>query len=111
MTHKERNKLIQEIQSALQQQPAAEGKPWIMESPDGGKTISKHKFGDKEKFYLSNVNGKWYNYEDALQAVRQQDHEAELREQHPGLKESWEIYRTMLAIVDPNIGRDKADKA
>ena len=111
MTYKERNKLIKEIQSALQPESATEDKLWIMESPDGGKTISKHKFGDKEKFYLSNVNGKWYNYEDALQAVRQQDLEADLREQHPGLKESWEIYRTMLAIVDPNIGRDKANKA
>lgn len=75
---------------------------WVLDSPDGGKTVSKHRFGEREKFYLSNVNGKWYNYEEALAAVRQRDHEAELREQHPSLNDAWQVYQTLLGLVEPD---------
>jgi hypothetical protein len=111
MTERERRELIKDIQSVVADKMILETPAWIMESPDGGKTVSKRKFGEKEKFYLNNVNGKWYNYEEALEAARQRDREEDLRQQHPGLREAWEVYRTMLAIIDPNISKDPSDKA
>jgi hypothetical protein len=78
-------------------------KPWIMETPDGGKTISKRQFGEKEKFYLSNVNGKWYNYEEALEAARQRDREADLRAEHPTLADAYKTYHELLNVLEPDL--------
>ena len=108
MTDRERRELVNDIQAAVQQ---TSDNTWIMESPDGGKTVSKRRFGEKEKFYLSNVNGKWYNYTEALDAIRQQDHEAELREQHPSLNDAWLVYQALLGMVDSDIPDDNNDKA
>ena len=107
MTDRERRELVKDIQAAVQQ---TSDNTWIMESPDGGKTVSKRRFGEKEKFYLSNVNGKWYNYEAALDAVRQQDHEAELRKQHPSLNDAWLVYQALLGMVDSDTTADNEDK-
>lgn len=101
MTARERRELIKSIQAAVQQRPAADDHPWVLETPDNGLTVTKRKFGEREKFYLSNVNGKWYNYEDALQAVRQQDREADLRAEHPSLADAYRVYQEILAMVDP----------
>jgi len=106
MIDKESREMILDIQSLLNQEPATDYKPWIMESPDGGKTVSKRQFGEKEKFYLNNVNGKWYNYEDALEAVRRQDHEAELREHHPSLNDAWLVYQALLGMVDSDLNKE-----
>ena len=97
MTDRERRELVKNIQEVIQD------KPWIMESPDGGKTISKHKFGEREKFYLSNVNGKWYNYEDALEAARQRDREADLRAEHPSLADAYKTYQELLGLIEPDL--------
>jgi len=97
MTDRERRELIQNIQEVIQD------KPWIMESPDGGKTISRHKFGEREKFYLSNVNGKWYNYEQALEAARERDREAELRAEHPSLADAYKTYQELLGLIEPDL--------
>jgi hypothetical protein len=97
MTDRERRALVKNIQEVIQD------KPWIMESPDGGKTISKHKFGEREKFYLSNVNGKWYNYEQALEAARERDREAELRAEHPSLADAYKTYQELLGLIEPDL--------
>jgi len=97
MTDRERRELVKNIQEVIQD------KPWIMESPDGGKTISRHKFGEREKFYLSNVNGKWYNYEDALEAARQRDREADLRAEHPSLADAYNTYQELLGLIEPDL--------
>ena len=89
----------------------ADDKPWIMESPDGGKTVSRRRFGEQEKFYLSNINGKWYNYQDALDAARERDHEANLREQHPALKDAYEVYQALLGMVEPESSKNHNTKA
>jgi hypothetical protein len=34
----------------------------------------------------------------------------ERMKQHPGLKEAYEVYRTMLAIIEPDISKDTVDK-
>lgn len=100
MTARERRELIKDIQTAVQQ---TSDNTWIMESPDGGKTVSKRKFGEKEKFYLSNVNGKWYNYEEALEAARQRDREAELRAEHPTLADAYKTYEELLSVLDSDL--------
>lgn len=110
MTDRERRELIKDLQSAVHNKAELEIPTWIMESPDGGKTISKRKFGEQEKFYLDNVGGKWYNYKDALAAVRQQNHESELREQHPSLKDAWEVYQALLGVVDSDVNKDAKGK-
>jgi 2-oxo-4-hydroxy-4-carboxy--5-ureidoimidazoline (OHCU) decarboxylase len=97
MTDRERRAFVKNIQEVIQD------KPWIMESPDGGKTISKHKFGEREKFYLSNVNGKWYNYEQALEAARERDREAELRAEHPSLADAYKTYQELLGLIEPDL--------
>ena len=74
---------------------------WILESPDGGKTVSKRKFGEQDKFYLSNINNKWYNYQESLEAIRQRDHEADLRAQHPALQDAYNVYLALLGMVEP----------
>jgi len=111
MTERERRELIKDLQAVVQNKLELDVPTWIMESPDGGKTVSKRKFGEEEKFYLDNVGGKWYNYKDALASVRQLDHESNLREQHPSLKDAWEVYQALLGVVDPDLSKDKQDKA
>ena len=111
MTEKERRELIKDLQAIVQNKLELDVPTWIMESPDGGKTISKRKFGEQEKFYLDNVGGKWYNYEEALEAIHQRDHEAELREQHPSLNDAWLVYQALLGMVDSDIPNDNNDKA
>ena len=65
----------------------------------------------EEKFILSNKNGKWYNHKEAVAVAVQLDREALLREQHPGLKEAYEIYRAMLAVVEPDMSSNTVSKA
>lgn len=110
MTDRERRQLIEEIQQSITQKLNA-SESWIMESPDQGKTVTKRRSGQiEEKFILSNKNGKWYNHKEAVAIAVQLDREAELREQHPGLKEAYEIYRGMLAILEPDFNKDRVNQ-
>jgi len=108
VTDRERRELIEQLQAIIQ--PKLDD-PWIMESPDGGNTVTKRRGGQtEEKFVLSKQNGRWYNHKEAVQIAVQLDREAELREQHPGLKEAYEVYRTMLAIIEPDMSKDRVSK-
>lgn len=108
MTERESRELIEQLQAAIQTRL---NDPWIMESPDGGNTVTKRRSGQtEEKFVLSKQNGRWYNHKEAVQIAVQLDREAELREQHPGLKEAYEVYRAMLAIIEPDMSKDSVSQ-
>lgn len=94
MTDRERRELIEKIRSI-----------------SANSKITNSSFSNLDKFYLSNVNNKWYSYAQALETVRQLDHEQQLRAQHPSLDEAWQVYQALLGIVDPDSAKQDPDKA
>ena len=82
---------------------------WVLESPDGGKTVTKRRPGEiAEKFILENVSGRWHNMDELRELARRIDREQLIRAEHPAAQEAWEIYQSLLQMIDPNIDNNKA---
>jgi hypothetical protein len=80
------------------------GKAWVLESPDGGKTVTRRKPGQTiDKFLLENISGRWHSMDELRTLARKNDREELLREQFPALKETWDVYQSLLRLADPNI--------
>lgn len=54
-------------------------------------------------FSRRNIQGKYYNTEQAFAVVEQYEQEKKLRQQHPGLQEAYNTYQELLALA----GSDK----
>jgi hypothetical protein len=80
---------------------------WVLESPDGGKTVTRRKPGQIDKFLLENISGRWHSMDELRALARKQDRETAIREQYPAAKEAWDIYQSLVQVIDPNI--DKPD--
>jgi hypothetical protein len=80
---------------------------WVLESPDGGKTVTRRKPGQTDKFLLENISGQWHSMDELRSLARKQDREKAIREQYPAAQEAWEIYQSLVQVIDPDI--DKPD--
>jgi len=82
---------------------------WVLESPDGGKTITKRKPGSvNDKFMLENISGRWHSIDELRESARRQDRERVIRAEYPAAQEAWEIYQSLLQMIEPDIDNNKA---
>jgi hypothetical protein len=81
-----------------------QGETWVLESPDGGKTVTRRRPGlSSEKFLLENISGRWHSMDELRALARRQEQEKAIREQYPAAKEAWEIYQSLVQVIDPDI--------
>jgi len=99
----EQKQLIQELQIMMGFDKIG-GETWVLESPDGGKTVTKRKPGTtSEKFMLENISGRWHSMDELRVQARRNDREQDLRQQFPALQEAHDVYQSLLLLADPNI--------
>ena len=104
---KERQQLLNDIKIHMGFNPGPDG-TWVLESPDGGKTITKRRPGTtNDKFLLENISGRWHSIDELRDLARRQDREKYIREQYPAAQEAWDIYQSLLQMIDPNIDNNK----
>lgn len=82
---------------------------WIFESPDGGKTVTKRKPQEDEKWVLvsEETDKTWEPITSIVEVFRQQAIEHQLREKHPPLQEAWEQYQLLLSLYQSENPADK----
>ena len=82
---------------------------WIFESPDGGKTITKRKPLDDEKWIAvdKHPTSEWEPFSSVIQVFRQQALEEQLRNENPTLKEAWDQYQLLLSLYQSENSADK----
>lgn len=82
---------------------------WIFESPDGGKTITKRKMLDDEKwvFVGDQPTSEWEPFSSVINVFRQQAIEENLRNENPPLKEAWDQYQLLLSLYQSENNKDK----
>lgn len=82
---------------------------WIFESPDGGKTITKRKAQDDDKwiFIGERPTDEWQPFSHITELARREIIEMELREKHPPLQEAWEHYQLLLSLYQGENTEDK----
>ena len=81
---------------------------YIYESPDGGKTVTRRKWGDAgmEKDYLFRVNvgpnnsreEVWTPKSTVIDIMENAFHESLVREKYPAVREAYEQYQALLEI-------------
>lgn len=73
---------------------------WIYETPDGGKTLYRRAMGKHEMPKQIMVDkDAWFSMEQLCELGRQSCKQEVLRLEYPALKELWQEYHTMLALV------------
>ena len=82
---------------------------WIFESPDGGKTITKRKAQDDDKwrFISERLTDEWKPFSHITELARREIIEIELREKYPSLQEAWEHYQLLLSLYQSENTEDK----
>ena len=73
--------------------------PWIMESPDGGQTVTKRKMNDDEKFVLNRITGRWFPLQEAMDIANRAEEDKKLRTEYPAIQEAWEQYQLLLNMA------------
>jgi hypothetical protein len=102
----QQSKLIEELQITMGFDKL-ENQGWVLESPDQGKTITRRRAGQTDKFLLENISGRWHSMDELRELARRQDREQVIRDQYPAAQEAWEMYQALLQVIDPDIDNRK----
>ena len=72
--------------------------PYIYESPDGGKTVTRRRFGEMNK-QTRTARGEWYGIEEIDKLLSVLQEEVRLRQQYPAVQSAWDNYQLMVKLA------------
>jgi hypothetical protein len=77
--------------------------PYIYESPDGGKTVTRRKFGEMNK-QTRTARGEWYGIEEIETLLSVLEEEVRLRQKYPAVQAAWDNYQLMIDLAKHDEG-------